>query len=241
MAPASVNTGLEDDSWVGAAVGLSEGVSSIEEGGGCSNADCWDEDANVDCAEGCSVVCCWKVFGSADGCSEEGTGSGSVGGSWNEVEGMVVGSTIDCSELDDEGCGVGCDETMGAVVGWRDDCADSGDGGCWIVGILDEIKGVVVGGTADCSVRSEDDGCRVLSLCDEVVLVDVVSVVAASGGIDCDVITRVERLGVDRSEVETTDGVELDIGAAVERSDSDKEAVPDAKFVLAIDAGEAVY
>jgi len=106
VAPASVNTGLEDDSWVGAAVGLSEGASSIEEGGGCSNEDCWDEDSNVDCAEGCSVVCCWKDVGSAGGCSEEGEGSSLVEDSWNEVEGMVVGSTVDCSILDDddEGC-----------------------------------------------------------------------------------------------------------------------------------------
>ena len=103
MAPASVNTGLEDDSWVGAAVGLSEGASSIEEGGGCSNEDSWDEDSNVDCA---SVVCCWKDVGSAGGCSEEGEGSSLVEDSWNEVEGMVVGSTVDCSILDDddEGC-----------------------------------------------------------------------------------------------------------------------------------------
>ena len=73
VAPASVNTGLEDDSSNGAAVGLSEGASSLEEGVGCSDEDSWKEFSKVDCTEdcsvgeGCSVVCSWKVVGSAVG------------------------------------------------------------------------------------------------------------------------------------------------------------------------------
>jgi hypothetical protein len=55
VAPASVNTGLEDDSSNGAAVGLSGGASSLEEGAGCWNEDCWDEGSKVDSGEGCSV------------------------------------------------------------------------------------------------------------------------------------------------------------------------------------------
>jgi hypothetical protein len=107
VAPASVNTGLEDGSSNGAAVGL-----SLEEGGGCSNEDCWDEGSKVDSGEGCwvdqgcSVVCSWNVVGSVVDCSEEGAGACSVVGSWKKVEGEVVGSMVDCSGLDDGVCGV---------------------------------------------------------------------------------------------------------------------------------------
>ena len=108
VAPASVNTGLEDDPSDGGAVGLSEGASPLDEGGGGSNEDSWDEGANVDSGEedcsvgeGCSVVCSWNIVGSAVDCSEEGEGACSVVGSWKDVEGVVVGSTVDCSGLDD--------------------------------------------------------------------------------------------------------------------------------------------
>jgi len=107
VAPASVNTGLEDDSSDGGAVGLSEGASSLDEGGGGSNEDSWDEGSNVDSGEdcsvgeGCSVVCSRKLVCSAVDCSEEGEGDCSVVGSWKEVEGVVVGPTVDCSGLDD--------------------------------------------------------------------------------------------------------------------------------------------
>lgn len=107
VAPASVNTGLEDVSSNGGAVGLSEGASSLDEGGGCSNEASWVGGSKVDSAEGCSVgegcsvVCSWKVVGSAVDCSEEGEGACSVVGSWKEVEGVVVGSMVDCSGLDD--------------------------------------------------------------------------------------------------------------------------------------------
>jgi len=55
------------------------------------------------------------------------------------------------------------------------------------------------------------------------------------------VITWVERLEVDRSEVEITDGVELGIGAVDDRSDPDRDGMLDIGMVLAIDTGEAVY
>jgi len=51
----------------------------------------------------------------------------------------------------------------------------------------------------------------------------------------------VERPGADRSEVEITDDVELDIGGVDDRSDPDKVGMLDIGTVLAIDAGEAVY
>jgi len=51
----------------------------------------------------------------------------------------------------------------------------------------------------------------------------------------------VEELDVNRSEVEMTDGVEIDIAAVDERSDSDRDGTLDIETVLAIDTGEAVY
>lgn len=112
VAPASVNTGLEDGSSNGAAVGLSGGASLLEEGGGGSNEDPWDVGSKVDSGEGCwvdqgcSVVCSWNVVGSAVDCSEEGEGACSAVGSWKNVEGVVVGPMVDCSGLDDGVCGV---------------------------------------------------------------------------------------------------------------------------------------
>ena len=61
--------------------------------------------------------------------------------------------------------------------------------------------------------------------CGDVVLVEVFSTV------DDEVL----------SGVETTDGVELDIGAVDERSDPGRDAMLDVEILLAIDAGEAVY
>ena len=50
-----------------------------------------------------------------------------------------------------------------------------------------------------------------------------------------------EELDVNRSEVEMTDGVELDIAAVDEPSGSDRPGILDIETVLAIDTGEAVY
>jgi hypothetical protein len=44
---------------------------------------------------------------------------------------VVLGSSVDCSGLDDGICGVvTCDEAMGVVVGWKDDCSVLDDGDC---------------------------------------------------------------------------------------------------------------
>jgi len=51
----------------------------------------------------------------------------------------------------------------------------------------------------------------------------------------------VEELDVNRSEVEMTDGVELDIAAVDEGSGSDRDDTVDIGTVLAIDTGEAMY
>lgn len=48
---------------------------------------------------------------------------------------------------------------MEEVVGWNDDCSGLDDGGCWIVGPVDEMKGVVVGWAEDCSVGDGDKVC----------------------------------------------------------------------------------
>ena len=61
--------------------------------------------------------------------------------------------------------------------------------------------------------------------CGDVVLVEVFSTV------DDEVL----------SGVETTDGIELDIGPVDERSDPGRDAMLDVEILLAIDAGEAVY
>jgi hypothetical protein len=65
--------------------------------------------------------------------------------------------------------------------------------------------------------------------------------VSASGELSRDVMTWLDGLAVDRSEVEMTDGVELDIGTVVGRFVSSEVGMLDIGTVLAIDTGEAVY
>ena len=48
---------------------------------------------------------------------------------------------------------------MEELVGWKDDCSELGDGDCWIVGIKDEMNGVVVGLAEDGSVVDGGEGC----------------------------------------------------------------------------------
>lgn len=65
--------------------------------------------------------------------------------------------------------------------------------------------------------------------------------VLASDELDRDVITWLDGLAVDRSGVEMTDGVELDIGTVVGGFVSSEVGMLDIGTVLAIDTGEAVY
>jgi hypothetical protein len=65
--------------------------------------------------------------------------------------------------------------------------------------------------------------------------------VSASDELDRDVMIWLDGLAVDGSEVEMTDGVELDIGAVDGRFVSSEVGMLDTGTVLAIDTGEAVY
>jgi hypothetical protein len=65
--------------------------------------------------------------------------------------------------------------------------------------------------------------------------------VSASNELDRDVITWLDGLAEDRSEVIMTDGVELDIGAVDGRVVSSEVGMLDIGAVFAIDTGEAVY
>jgi hypothetical protein len=65
--------------------------------------------------------------------------------------------------------------------------------------------------------------------------------VSASGVLGRDVMIWLDGLAVDGSEVEMTDGVELDIGAVDGRFVSSEVGMLDTGTVLAIDTGEAVY
>ena len=65
--------------------------------------------------------------------------------------------------------------------------------------------------------------------------------VSASDELDRDVMIWLDGLAVDRSEVEMTDGVELDIGTVVGRFVPGEVGMLDTGTVLAIDTGEAVY
>ena len=127
--------------------------------------------------------------------------------------------------------------------------------------VLDDVvstvnRGLVEGGGGSCNVFASVTCISVVSTSDvftsEVFTSDVSTSVVSNSDVfpsdvfgsdelDRDVITWLDGLVDDRSEVEMIDGVELDIGAADGRFVSGEVGMLGTGTVLAIDTGEAVY